>query len=343
MPPLYVILFIKHTHRRNSAFNKNRFCNIISAMFLQNSNVSGRIVDNALEIKNVAWGSIDNLITSIISELPLFVAGLIVFLLFYLLGKILKSAFLSASKRTNLDLRLRLLFSRLIVIGIFVIGFFTALTVIIPAFHFSDLIAGLGFSSFIIGFATKDILNNLFSGVLILWQQPFQIGDYIFVKDRQGKVEFIGVRATTLRMDDGEMILMPNGDMYSNALTIRGASAQRRMKLKISIGYTAKIERAKSAILKFLDGAPGVVKEPQPSVFVTDLAADGVNLSIYFWIKSDESSPMKVLDTVAGSIKNALDEVKIELYPNGSSGAQNAKPENAAIEYQADSGKKEEL
>ena len=309
-------------------------------MLLQNSNVSGRIVDNASQISNVAWTSIDNLLTEFVKSLPLFVAGLIVFFLFYLLGKILKSAFLSASKRTKLDLRLRLLVSRLIVIGIFVIGFFTALTVIIPAFKFGDLIAGLGFTSFIIGFATKDILNNLFSGVLILWQQPFQIGDYIFVKDKQGKVEFIGVRATTLRMDDGEMILMPNGEMYSNALTIRGASAQRRMKLKISVAYNADIERAKAAILKFLDGAPGVVKEPPPSVFVTDLAAEGVNLSIYFWIKSDESSPMKVFDTVAASIKNALDVEKIEPYP---SGAQSPKSENAAAEYKADSDKKEEL
>ncbi len=312
-------------------------------MLLQNSNVSGRIVDNASEISNVAWTSIDNLLTSLIKELPLIVAGLIVFFLFYLLGKIIKSAFLSASKRTNLDLRLRLLFSRLIVIGIFVIGFFTALTVIIPAFHFSDLIAGLGFSSFIIGFATKDILNNLFSGVLILWQQPFQIGDYIFVKDKQGKVEFIGVRATTLRMDDGEMILMPNGDMYSNALTIRGASAQRRMKLKISIGYTAEIERVKATILKSLEITSGVVNEPPPSVFVTDLAADGVNLSIYFWIKSDEANPMKVFDTVASAIKNAVCAAEIELYPNGSNAAQNPKTETATTEYQADSDKKEEL
>jgi small-conductance mechanosensitive channel len=81
-----------------------------------------------------------------------------------------------------------------------------------------------------------------------LWKQPFQIGDYIFVKDNQGKVEYIGVRATTLRMDDGEQILMPNGDLYSNPLTIRGAGAERRMNLKISIGYDAEIEQAKSAI-----------------------------------------------------------------------------------------------
>jgi len=177
------------------------------------------------------------------------------------------------------------------------------------------LIAGLGFTSFIVGFATKDILNNLLSGVLILWKEPFKIGDYIFVKDRQGKVEYIGVRATTLRMDDGERILMPNGDMYSNPLTIRGADAERRMKLKISIGYDAEIERAKTNILNVVRETEGVVGEPQPNVYVTDLAAEGVNLSVYFWIKTDENNPMAVFDRVAMGIKKILGESKIALYP----------------------------
>ena len=97
-----------------------------------------------------------------------------------------------------------------------------------------------GFTSFIIGFATKDILNNILSGVLILWKQPFQVGDYIFIKSNEGNVEYIGVRATRLKKDDGEMVLIPNGEMYSNALTIRGAGANRRMKLKISISFDAE-------------------------------------------------------------------------------------------------------
>nr|MDQ3043093.1 mechanosensitive ion channel family protein [Acidobacteriota bacterium] len=229
--------------------------------------------------------------------------------------------------RAKLDYRLRILVSRLIGVAVFVLGIFTALTIIVPSFRFGDLIAGLGFTSFIVGFATKDILNNLLSGVLILWKEPFKIGDYIFVKDRQGKVEYIGVRATTLRMDDGEVILMPNGDMYSNPLTIRGAGAERRMMLKISISYEAEIERAKASILKVTREAEGVVGEPQPNVYVTDLAAQGVDLSIYFWIKTDENNPMAVFDRVAVGIKRVLVESNIELYPAGSTVVPEAKAE----------------
>lgn len=284
-------------------------------MIFQDANTPIKVIESATQVGNTAISSVDNLITSFVEQLPLVAAGIIVLFFFWLLARIIKGAFLAASNRANLDYRLRILISRIVGVAVFVLGIFTALTIIIPSFRFGDLVAGLGFTSFIVGFATKDILNNLLSGVLILWKEPFKIGDYIFVKDRQGKVEYIGVRATTLRMDDGEKILMPNGDMYSNPLTIRGAGAERRMTLKISIGYEAEIEFAKTSICKIVGEAEGVVGEPSPTVYVTDLAAEGVDLSIYFWIDTDENNPMAVFDRVATGIKKTLGKSGVKLYP----------------------------
>ena len=287
-------------------------------MLLQNTNANSanKIVENASTTYDVAIGSINNLLNSIVERLPYILAGIIVLLLFWLLGKLFKRIFWSASERTKLDNRLRILFSRLIVVFITILGIFTAMTVIIPSFGFSDLITGLGFTSFIIGFATKDILNNLLSGVLILWQQPFQIGDYIFVKSNEGKVEYIGVRATRLKKDDGELILIPNGEMYSNALTIRGAGAGRRMKLEISIGYDADVEQAKQIISDVLINLEGVENQPQPTVVVTDLTGEGANLAIYFWVDTDKNSPLLVFDKVASAIKKALGDANTGLFPS---------------------------
>lgn len=286
-------------------------------MFLQNSNTKAteKILENASEVTGTAYSSINNIYNSIIAELPLIAAGFVVLIFFWILGKIIKAVFLSTSKRTHLDERLRILFSRLISVSIFVIGFFTALTIIIPNFSFGQLVAGLGFTSFIVGFATKDILNNLLSGVLILWKQPFHIGDYIFIKDKQGEVKYIGVRATRLGMDDGEQILIPNGEMYSNALVIRSAGAHRRMRLKISIGYESKVSDAKALILRVLEQMETIVNEPAPSVYVTDLTADGINLSVYFWVDTNKNSPLKTFDEAAVGINRELREADIGLYP----------------------------
>lgn len=286
-------------------------------MLLQNSNTNApeKIIQNASEVTNVAYGSINDLINSIVGHLPLVAAGIVVIIFFWIFGKIIKALFLSTSKRTHLDERLKILFSRLIGVSIFIIGFFTALTIIIPNFSFGQLIAGLGFTSFIVGFATKDILNNLLSGVLILWKQPFHIGDYIFIKDKQGEVKYIGVRATRLGMDDGEQILIPNGEMYSNALVIRSAGAFRRMRLKISIGYKSNVQKAKSLILNVLENSESIVPEPQPSVYVTDLNPDGINLSVYFWVDTKSNSPLKTFDGAAMGINRRLREAKISIYP----------------------------
>lgn len=301
-------------------------------MFLQNSNTSTRIIENAWTIKDVTWQSINNILASIIERLPYIVAGLLVLLIFWLIANIVKGIFWKASDKTRLDNRLRILFSRLIVVFIFVIGIFTALTVIIPTFQFGDLVTGLGFTSFVIGFATKDILNNLLSGVLILWQEPFRIGDYIYVGNNQGKVENIGVRATKLRKDDGELVLIPNGDMYSSPLTIRGAGAERRMLLKISIGYESDIKLAKEIIDRVLRNVVGVVDEPKSNAVVTDLTGDGVNISIYFWINTDKDRPMQVFDAVATEIKKSLCDAGIEMFPPSSVIVQAPKGENLSIE-----------
>lgn len=284
-------------------------------MLLQNTNTFGKGIESGKEVADVAYSSVNNLVESGIALLPKIAAGILVLLFFWLLSKGFKKIFWATSSRTKLDNRLRILFSRLIGIAILVLGIFTSLTIVVPSFGFGDLIAGLGFTSFVVGFAAKDILNNLFSGVLILWKEPFKIGDYIFVKDKQGKVENIGVRATTLKMDDGERILMPNGEMYSQPLVIRGAGAARRMKLKISVGYEAEIEQAKSKIVKVMDEMTGVVTDPKPSVYVTDLASEGVALTIYFWINTNENKPMEVFDKVATGIKKSLSKSDIEIYP----------------------------
>lgn len=283
-------------------------------MFQEDINKSTKAVENVAEVPSVAYTSINNLFESVVGYLPKIMAGIFVLFIFWAFGKILKHIFLKTSERAKLAPRLRVLISRLLAGIVFLFGTFTALTVIIPKFDFGDLIAGLGFTSFIIGFATKDILNNFLSGILVLWHEPFKIGDYVSVKSNRGEVEHIGIRATQLRMYDGERVLIPNGEMYSSTLIIRGAGTKRRMKLKISTSYKANIEETKATIQKVLFEAEGVDDNPKPSVYVTDLASDGVNLSIYFWINTDENSPMGVFDDIASNIKGALNKLGIILY-----------------------------
>ena len=194
-------------------------------------------------------------------------------------------------------------------------GIFTSLSVVIDSFDFGQVIAGLGFTSFVVGFATKDILNNFLSGILILWQRPFALGDYLFVGANQGRVEHIGVRATMLRKDDGEAIIIPNGEMYSSPLTIRGAGKKRRMNLKFHLDFDEDLPRAKRLILESLNRSDGVTADPSPNVYVTDYATEGAVLTVQFWIDTNENKPLRVFDGAAIGIIDTLSEAGIEINP----------------------------
>jgi len=276
--------------------------------------------------------SITSMITGLVGRVPFLLAGLIVLGLFWLFSKIVKKMFLATTGRTRMDLRLRVLISRMLVVFVVGIGFLTALTVIIPTFNFGSLIAGLGFSSFVVGFATKDILNNFFSGILILWRQPFHIGDYLFVSNNQGKVEYIGVRATSLRKDDGELVLIPNGDMYSSAITIRGAGTKRRMTLKFVIGYERPIEEAKAITTLALSRTHGVVAEPAPKVLVSELTAEGINISVSFWINTNEDKLLEVFDRAVIAIVTDLKKQGIGVFES--------KPAETVVHANIDIGRK---
>jgi small-conductance mechanosensitive channel len=287
-------------------------------VLLQTPTSSPGVLDNATQIGDVVWDSINGMLTGIVGRLPQIIAGLLIAFIFYLIARGIKAAFLATTTRAKLDGRLRILFSRLIMISTVVLGIFTALTVIVPTFGFGDLIAGLGFTTFVVGFATKDILNNLLSGVLILWQQPFKIGDQIFIDKINGKVEYIGVRATSLRQDNGELVLIPNGDMYSRTLVIRGAGQLRRMNLDIKVGYSEDLNVAKDGVRRALDRTEQVVKEPKPNVVVTDLAPEGVNININFWIDTRKVIAREALDAAATNILHSLSKQGVEAYPPGS-------------------------
>jgi len=268
-------------------------------------------------ILNAVEESIRSLVSGSAARLPYIVAGVIVLLLFWLLSKLLRWIFLSGSKRTKLDTQLRLLISRLIAVFMVVIGIFSALSVVIESFDFGQVIAGLGFTSFVVGFATKDILNNFLSGILILWQRPFSLGDYLFVGNNQGRVEHIGVRATMLRKDDGEAVLIPNGEMYSSALTIRGAGKKRRMNLKFNVAFDVDLPKAKGLVFQALQNTEGIVPDPKPTVYVTDFASDGAVLTVQFWIDTNENKPLRVFDRAALKIIETLQDGEVAINPTG--------------------------
>lgn len=263
--------------------------------------------------QNLLWNTLHNLWVGFLAQLPYIVIGLIVFVVFLVVARILKRAVYATGERTRLDLTLADLLGRLASFLITVLGLFVAAVIIFPAFKPGDLITGLGITSVAIGFAFKDVLQNFFAGILILWRRPFIVGDQIRASEYEGTVEEITVRSTRLRTYDGERAVLPNGDVYTHAVLVKTAYDKRRVKFTVGIGYPDSIEEARRTIQRVLNETEGVFRDPVPWVHVTELAPSSVNFTVYFWVQSDQVKVLDVSDRVATGIKLALDSAGIDM------------------------------
>lgn len=259
-------------------------------------------------------GTANELLISFIERVPYLVAAIIVMLIFWLLSKVFKKVVIKLLGKQRNHQNLIKVFQRVGAALIFFIGFMIAMVVAIPGFTPAKLIGALGIGSVAIGFAFKDIFQNLLSGILLLLSEPFRIGDQIVSGSFEGTVEDIKIRATTIRTYDGRQVVIPNSDLYTSALTVNTAYKQRRLQLAVGIGYADDIEQAKAQIIQALTRAETVSTLAAPSVIATNLGDSTVDL-IVRWFIEDGTQANKVasIDQVLIEVKKALDSAGIDM------------------------------
>ena len=163
----------------------------------------------------------DNIVQTLIEQAALWapkVGGVIaIVLVFFILAKISKRIIIRNAARLKLDGNLTSLLARMSSITIIIFGIVTALGTI--GVNVAALVAGLGLIGFAIGFALKDTISNLLSGVFILLYRPFEIGNRIKISGYEGVVISIDLRYTELD-SEGNKILIPNAKLFTDPITV---------------------------------------------------------------------------------------------------------------------------
>ncbi len=265
----------------------------------------------------IIWQTLRDLGNGFLAQLPYIIIGIVVLAAFVVVARVVSSVVRATGERTRLDITLAELLGRLASLLIIVLGIFVAAVVIFPTFKPGDLVTGLGITSVAVGFAFKDVLQNFFAGILILWRRPFVVGDQLKFREFEGTIEEINVRSTRIKTFDGERAVIPNGEVYTNSVLVKTAYDRRRVRFIVGIGYLDDIEKGRETIRQVLEKIEGVMPDPEPWIYVTELAPSSVNFTVYFWVESNQRSVLAVSDKVATGIKYALDEAGIDMpYPH---------------------------
>lgn len=216
--------------------------------------------------------------------LPNLLFGLIVFIAFLFAARGVRSLVERLTLNRQQSESLKILLSRLAYVATLILGVLITVTIVVPSFTPASLVSALGVGGVAIGFAFKDIFQNFLAGVLLLLTEPFKLNDQIKYKDFEGTVESIQTRATTIRTYDGRRVVIPNAELFINAVTVNTAYDKRRLQYDIGIGYGDDIATARQLMLEAMRSVDGVLTDPAPEAIVVDLAGSSVNIRARWWI-----------------------------------------------------------
>ncbi len=264
-----------------------------------------------------AYTTIDKIIDAFWQRVPYFCIAIAVVIIFWLLSKLFKFFVRKTLEnrsytRQNLVLVLNRIGSTVIIF----FGFLIAMVIAIPGFTPGQLMSALGIGSVAIGFAFKDIFQNMLSGVLILLGEPFKIGDTIIVSGMEGTVEDIQIRATFLRSPDGRRIVIPNATVYTSAVTVNTAYQRRRCEFHVGIGYEDDVQKAKKIVLGILDKDQSILSQPAFTVNVSSLADFSIQLAVTWWVDTTETTTSASISKVQEQVIDAFGDQGISIpYP----------------------------
>ncbi len=251
--------------------------------------------------------------TDFLKRSPLLLAAVLVLVLTYLLAKAIAWIAHRLLDQRGIRASLKDLVYQLTSIAVWIVGLLVATVIAFPGMTPSKALTVLGLGSVAIGFAFKDIFENFFAGILILWRYPFDRGDFITCEGLTGKVEQITIRNTLIRRLDGELAVVPNATLFKNNVDVLTSQPQRRVRIICGVAYDEDVDQAREVIENAVRACESVQGKRTVEVFAQEFASSSVNFEVAWWTGSRPVDIRRSRDEVVAAIKRALDDANIEI------------------------------
>jgi len=258
------------------------------------------IFKNLIELLN-KW------IQSFQDNLPQFIAGLVVLLVSLYLARLVSRLTRRSLERRHSDPEISMLIERLVRWGVIILGIVLALEQ--AGQDVTTLITGLGILGFTVGFALQDVSANVLSGILLLSEQPFSIGDSIEVAGNGGVVAAVNLRATRMTAFDGRKLVVPNRDILTNPIINYSRAKRRRIELDMGVAYDSDLVRVRQVILDAILKIEGVLQDPAPELVYNQFGDTTIHFTLYYWVDLKVVDFFEATSRGVMEIKSALDAV----------------------------------
>ncbi len=242
----------------------------------------------------------------IVTALAILIIGL------FVIGLLIKMS-KKIMKKAGVDLTLQKFLGNLLGWALKILLIVTVISQLgVETTSFAAILAAAGLA---IGLALQGSLANFAGGVLIMIFKPFKLGDLVEAQGEIGVVKEIEIFTTKLTGLSNKEIIIPNGSLSNGNIVNYTTEGTRRVDLVIGVSYDADIKQTKNVLMEVLTSNPKVLKEPAPTVNVSELADSSVNFAVRPW--SSTADYWEVYFETIENVKEALDTANIDIpYPH---------------------------
>lgn len=270
-------------------------------------------VDTLEEVQNTAFQTLSEMILSFVEHLPYLFGGLLTLLLTWGLARLVTAFGTRLLSHWGKRESVKELIVRLISIVIWVFGLLLSAIILFPGLTPAKALGGLGLVSIAVGLAFKDIFENFFAGILILWRFPFERGDYIECEGLVGKVERVMVRMSYIRETNGVLTVVPNSFLFKNPVTVLTSLPSRRVMLTTGVAYDVDVTEAVQVIEEAMQGCETLTADKPIQVFPNAFGSSSIDIEIAWWTDSTPLGVRRSTGEVVTAVKAALDKAGIEI------------------------------
>lgn len=253
-------------------------------------------------------------IEGMIEMLPNLVAAVLVVLLFWVIALLVRKGLRRGLGHISQYRQVHNLITSVAFVAVLLIGLFVALGVLDLDKTVTSLLAGAGIIGLALAFAFQDIAENFISGVLLAIRRPFREGDVIESNEFMGVVEEITLRTTLLRTFQGQIVMIPNGQVFQNPLTNYSRTGKRRIDLTVGVAYGDDLEKARRVALEAVGALDSLDPNRNIELFYTEFGDSSINFDVRFWIDfAKQTDFLRARSDAIMRIKQAFDKNDITI------------------------------